>query len=147
MKKQTIYIRPKPNYDWDGYVEWSVNKKKWYPISHIYVGTESELPEPGQSFKTAPNSPLKDQLLDFWSRGATVKVLGEYRRDVKRLVVYEILEDCEEDGKKKRIEQLDTLDKAIILAIGPEGDSKERVKAKAVLIHNILKSLEEREEE
>jgi len=47
--------------------------------------------------------------------------------------------------KKKRIEQLDTLDKAIILAIGPKGDSKERVKAKTILIYNILKSLEKKE--
>jgi len=97
MRKQVIYIRPRTNYDWDGYVEWSVNKKKWYPISRIYVGTESELPEPGQSFKTAPNSPLKDRLLDFWSRGATVKVLGEYHREDKRLIVHEILEEREEE--------------------------------------------------
>jgi len=30
--------------------------------------------------------------------------------------------------KKKRIEQLDTLDKAILLAIGPKGDTEERVR-------------------
>jgi len=47
--------------------------------------------------------------------------------------------------KKKRIEQLDTLDKAILLAIGPKGDTEERVKAKAVLIYNVLKSLEKEE--
>lgn len=92
MKGQIIYIRPKPNYDWDGYVEWSTNRNKWYPISHVYVGTESELPKPGQSYKTEPDSPLKEKLLDLWSEGATVKVLGDYRRDIKRLVVYEILE-------------------------------------------------------
>ena len=47
--------------------------------------------------------------------------------------------------KKKRLEHLDTLDKAILLAIYPKGDTKERVKAKAVLVYNILKSLEERD--
>jgi len=97
MRKQIIYIRPRPNYDWDGYVEWSVNKKKWYPISHIYVGTESEVPPPGQSFKMAPTSPLKERLDVFWDKGLTVKVLGDYRRDVKRLVVYKILGECKEE--------------------------------------------------
>jgi len=91
MSGKIIYIRPKPNYDWDGYVEWSVNMKKWYPISHIYVGIESEVPPQGQSFKTAPTSPLKKRLDALWNKGSTVKILGDYRRDAKRLIVYEIL--------------------------------------------------------
>jgi len=89
--KKIIYIRPKVDYDWDGYVEWSVNKKKWYPISHIYIGTENEVPPPGQSFKTVPTSSIKKRLDNLWNKGLTVKILGDYRKEAKRLIVDDIL--------------------------------------------------------
>jgi len=45
-------------------------------------------------------------------------------------------------SKKVKKYDLDTLEKALILAVGPEGGSEETVKAKAFIIYKILKSLE-----
>ena len=41
-------------------------------------------------------------------------------------------------SKKVEKYDLDTLEKALILAVGPEGGSEEVVKAKAFLIYNFL---------
>ena len=45
-------------------------------------------------------------------------------------------------GKKAKKYDLDTLEKELILAVGPEGGSEEVVKAKTFIIYNLLKSLE-----
>jgi len=37
-----MLIRPKSNYLWDGYLEWSPGRNKWYPISQVHVISEDK---------------------------------------------------------------------------------------------------------
>jgi len=88
-----IIVRPRHSFQEDAYVEWSVKgRNKWYPLSHIYIGTKEELPLPEQTFKTESSSKIWEILEDYWNNGLSVLIDGSYDRTTKRLTVTKIIE-------------------------------------------------------